>query len=127
MTYRKSRIGVYPLHYGWGYAVVAPDGTRVTAGGFDTEVDARKAAQRSGRFYDKLERDQVDGIGRVRTDRVLERGVRICSQCGKPHDRVAVTRRGKPWGSTWAAPDGHSYHGESWESFARRNMAEAAA
>lgn len=122
-VYRKCRVGVYPFGvfgYDWGYSVVAPDGVRVTQGGFPTREAARKAATHQARFYDRLERDRVDGVVEERTDRVLERGVRICESCGKPHDLVATTRRGRRWGQTWAAPDCGTYYAESWEAVARR-------
>lgn len=122
--YRKSRLGVYPTEFDWSYSVIAPDRTRVTNGGFATAADARKAARRTARVYDRLERDRVDGVVDQRTDQVLEHGVRNCERCGQPHNLVAVTRRGRRCGQTWAAPDGHSYHGESWESVARRLLAE---
>jgi hypothetical protein len=44
-TYRKSRVGVYPLNFGWGWQVMAPDRTRVSGGGYTTEADAKKAAR----------------------------------------------------------------------------------
>lgn len=125
--YRKSRFGVYPLEYGWAFSVVAPDRQRTTQTGFATEADARKAAKRSARFYDQIERDRVDGIETVRTDRVLEQGVRNCLKCGKPHNRVMTTRRGKKWGSTWATADCETYHSESWEAMARRLLETQAA
>jgi hypothetical protein len=118
----SSRVGVYPLDYGWGWSVVAPDGTRVTGACRRTQSDAQKCAQREADFRDQLERDRVDGVTSERTTTVLERGVRACTKCGKPHDLVATTRRGKRWGQTWASPDCASYHAESWESLARRPM-----
>lgn len=124
-TYRRSRIGVYPTRFGWVAKVVAPDGSRWTGPGHTNAADARKAARRSARFYDQLERDRVDGVESVRTDKVLERGVRLCTKCGKPHDRVATTRRGKRWGQTWESPDCGPYYAESWEEFARRQMKPA--
>ena len=57
-TYRKSRVGVYPLDYGWGWQVVAPDGTRVSCAGYSTEAGAKKAARHEARFRDRLERDR---------------------------------------------------------------------
>lgn len=122
--YRKSRLGVYPLTYGWGYSVVAPDGTQAMHAGFASEASARASARRTARFYDRLERDRVDGVVEKRTARILERGVRPCERCGKPHDLVATTRRGRRWGQTWASPDCGPYVPESWESVARRAMAD---
>lgn len=125
-TYRKSRVGVYPLDFGWGYQVVAPDGTKVS-GSRDTEADAKKAARHHARFYDRLERDRVDGVVPKATSTVLERGVRDCQKCGKPHDLVATTRRGRRSGQTWAAPDCETYYPESWEALARRLLSEPVA
>jgi hypothetical protein len=125
-TYRKSRKGVYPVGFGWRWQVVAPDGTQVSGGG-STEADAKKAAAREARFRDRLERDRVDGVVSKTTDRVLEHGVRVCERCGKTHDLVATTRRGRQWGQTWASPDCGTYHPESWEAFARRLQGEAVA
>lgn len=119
--YRKSRIT-------YGFEVVAPDGgTRVSQSGFETEVAMRKAARRQARFYDQLERDRVDGVVPKRTSTILERGVRPCIKCGKPHDCVATTRRGKRWGRTWEAPDCDAYRPMSWEDFARQSIAEQVA
>jgi hypothetical protein len=123
--YRKSRVGVYPLAYGWGWQVVAPDGTRIS--GTDSSAEAaKKAARHQARFYDRLERDRVDGVVSERTDQVLEHGVRICEKCGKPHDLVAMTRRGRRFGQTWESPDCGSYRPESWETLARRLTGERA-
>jgi hypothetical protein len=124
-TYRKSRVGVYPAAFGWRWQVVAPDGMQIS-GGADTEASAKRSARHQARFYDRLERDRVDGVVSERSDRVLERGVRICEACGKPHDLVATMRRGRRWGQTWAAPDCGTYRAESWEALARRLIAEAA-
>jgi hypothetical protein len=118
--YRKSKLGVYPLEWGWAYSVIAPDGTRVTAGGYADMAAARKAARFQARFYDRLECDRVDGVVPVRTDRVLERGIRACKGCGKPHDLVATTRRGRRSGQTWASPDCETYRAESWEEHHER-------
>jgi hypothetical protein len=120
LTYRKSRVGVYPLGYGWGWQVVAPDGTQVSSGGHSTKASAQKAARCEARFRDRLERDRVDGVVSQRTERILEQGVRVCQKCGEPHDLVAMTRRGRRFGQTWSAPDCGTYHPESWETLARR-------
>lgn len=125
-TYRKSRVGVFPVGFGWRWQVVAPDGMQIS-GGSSTEALAKKAARHQARFYDRLERDRVDGIVEKVTDRVLERGVRICEGCGKTHDLVATTRRGRRWGQTWASPDCGTYRPESWEALARRLQSEAVA
>jgi hypothetical protein len=125
LTYRKSRVGVYPAAFGWRWQVVAPDGMQIS-GGADTEASAKRSARYQARFCDRLERDRVDGVVSERSDRVLERGVRICEACGKPHDLVATMRRGRRWGQTWAAPDCDTYRAESWETLARRLIAEAA-
>jgi hypothetical protein len=124
-TYRKSRMGVYPGDFGWGWQVVASDGTRVSCAGYATEADAKKGARHQARFQDRLERDRVDGVVSKATDRVLERGVRVCEKCGKPHDLVATTRRGRRWGQTWASPDCGTYRPESREALARRLQSEA--
>jgi hypothetical protein len=122
-------VGVFPDTFGWGFRVVTPDVTRSSSYGygFPTEADARRAARKAARFCDRLERDRVDGVVSKRTDRVLEHGVRVCEKCGKPHDLVAMTRRGRRFGQTWASPDCGAYYPESWEALARRLMAEAAA
>lgn len=125
--YRKSRVGVYPVAYGWRWQVVAPDGVVVSGGGYDTEATAKKAARSQARFYDRLERDRVDGVVSKRTTTVLERGVRVCESCGKPHDLVALTRRGRRFGQTWATPDCGTYRPESWEALARRMSEPVAA
>lgn len=127
MTYRKSKVGVYPLDWGWAYRVVAPDRTSVTQAGFSTEASAKKAARFQARFYDRLERDRVDGVVTQRSNRVLERGVRTCERCGKPHDLVATTRRGRRFGQTWATPECGDYHPEPWEAVARRLLDEPVA
>lgn len=121
-TYRKSRVSVYRLGIGklWGWKVVAPDGTRISCARDFDEALARKDARHSARSRDRLERDRVDGIVDVRTDRVLERGVRVCQECGTTHDLVATTRRGRRWGQTWATPECGTYRPESWETLARR-------
>lgn len=126
-TYRKSRVGVYPIDFGWCWQVVAPDGTRVSSAGYATEALAKKAARREARFRDRLERDRVDGVVDKVTDRVLERGVRACDGCGKTHDLAATTRRGRRWGQSWSAPDCGTYRPESWEALARRLQGEAVA
>jgi hypothetical protein len=123
-TYRKSRVGVYPTDFGWSYQVVAPDGWRVSAHGYPTQADAQKAGRREARFRDRLERDRVDGVTSTPTQRVLERGARVCETCGKAHDLVATTRRGRRWGQTWASPECGSYRPESWEALARRLLGE---
>lgn len=126
-TYRKSRAGVYPVNWGWGWRVVAPDNTEISSAGYPTEALAKKAARREARFRDRLERDRVDGVVSERTDRVLERGVRVCEKCGKTHDLVAQTRRGRRFGQTWESPDCGPYHPESWEALARRLAVETVA
>lgn len=118
-TYRKSRMGVFPVGCRWCWQVVAPDGTQIS-GGSPTEVDAKQTARRQARFYDRLERDRVDGVVDINLEHVLEHGVRLCKNCGKPHNLVATTRRGRRWGQTWASPDCGTYHAESWEELARR-------
>lgn len=125
-AYRKSRKGVYPLDFGWGWQVVAPDGTRISGTAIDEE-GAKKAARFQAQCYDRLERDRVDGIVPKRTDRILEHGVRTCEACGKPHHLVEVARRGRRAGQTWAAPDCDVYRPESWEALARRLMTETVA
>lgn len=124
-TYRKSRVGVYPLNYGWGWQVFAPDGTRISSSGYPTEADAKKRARHEARFRDRLERDRVDGVISKVTSNVLERGVRVCETCGEPHNLVTTTRRGRRWGQTWAAPRCGTYKPESWEALARRLLSEA--
>lgn len=118
--YRKSKWGAYPLEYEWAFSVIAPDGTRVTAGGYATEADAKRGARHQARFYDKLERDRVDGVTLKTTGHVLEYGIRNCHKCGEPHNLVSMTRRGKRWSQTWAKPGCGSYEPESWEELARR-------
>lgn len=122
-TYRKSRYGVYPDVFGWRAQVVAPDGAQWNAGGYRTEQEARAAAVRSARFYDKGERDRVDGVATKRGTKVIERGVRPCKNCGEPHDCVTTTRRGRRWGQTWEKPGCGTYMPESWEDFARKQVA----
>jgi hypothetical protein len=122
-SYRRSRFGVYPDAFGWRYQVVTPDGGTASAGLFATEKEARVAARKNARFYDQLERDRVDGVVEERTETVLERGLRPCTKCGEPHDLVATTRRGKRWGQTWVKPGCGSYRPESWEEFARKQVA----
>lgn len=125
-TYRKSRVGVYPLDFGWGWQVVAPDGMRISGTAHSTEASAKKAARGEARFRDRLERDRVDGVVPKRTGKVLERGVRTCEKCGKAHDLVAITRRGRRAVQTWASPDCGIYRPESWETLARRLLTETA-
>lgn len=116
-------MGVYPIGYGWRWAVSAPDGTQIS-GSENTEADAKKRARYEARFRDRLERDRVDGVVSKVTSNVLERGVRLCESCGEPHDLVTTTRRGRRWGQTWASPGCGTYKPESWEALARRLMGE---
>lgn len=129
---RKSRLGVFPVAYGWAYRAFAPNASmpgstiEVSGSGFDSEDAARRAAKHATKFYDDLERYRVRGVSERRLKRPVERGLRACRDCGEPHDCYAI-QYGRFRFQSWASlKDGHAYRAESWEAFAQR-MVEAAA
>lgn len=124
---RKSIVSVYHYQYMWVFRVEAPSGTTITQACFPTETSARAAAEPHARFYDELERYQVRGVPERRMKRPIERGVRVCRECGEPHDCYEI-RQGRHKRRSWAHPaDGHAYNAEDWETVARRLLDEKAA
>ena len=73
----------------------------------DIHRDHEKVVATKARLIRKLERN---------TAITIEKGVRICKDCGKVHDYL---KRGREY--TWNDPtDGHDYKPESWEALLSR-------